>query len=170
MSTANTGWLKDNNGEKFAPKTLSSQVITESGETLDGVLDKYDFVIEEGTKQSGTDPSKSVMYRKWESGVLECWVSNDYSVAVSTAWGSLYYGTVGHIPLINDLVSVYDVVVHASQSSGNIWVTSGNVEISPSARQLSSVYVISPVQNASVNFTINAYIKGRWKGSSSTGK
>ena len=30
-TTVKTGWLKDNNGEKFAPKTLSSQVQTNDG-------------------------------------------------------------------------------------------------------------------------------------------
>ena len=36
MSTViNTGWLKDNNGEKFAPKTLISQVITSEGKTYE---------------------------------------------------------------------------------------------------------------------------------------
>ena len=33
MSTVKTGWLKDNNGDKFAPKTLTSQV-----QTSDGIL------------------------------------------------------------------------------------------------------------------------------------
>ena len=32
-TTIKTGWLKDNNGEKFAPKTLTSQV-----QTSDGIL------------------------------------------------------------------------------------------------------------------------------------
>lgn len=40
MSTVNTGWLKDDNGEKFAPKTLSSQVITNDGVTLESVINE----------------------------------------------------------------------------------------------------------------------------------
>ena len=31
MTMVNTGWLKDENGNKFAPKTLLSQVITKDG-------------------------------------------------------------------------------------------------------------------------------------------
>lgn len=34
-TTVKTGWLKDNNGEKFAPKTLSSQVQTSDGTLLE---------------------------------------------------------------------------------------------------------------------------------------
>ena len=40
MSTVNTGWLKDNNGEKFAPKTLSSQVMTKDGISIDTLLNE----------------------------------------------------------------------------------------------------------------------------------
>lgn len=39
-TTVNIGWLKDNNGEKFAPKTLSSQVITVDGVTLESKINE----------------------------------------------------------------------------------------------------------------------------------
>lgn len=35
MSTVKTGWLKNNNGEKFAPKTLLSQVVASDGVTFE---------------------------------------------------------------------------------------------------------------------------------------
>lgn len=58
MTTINTGWLKNNNGEKFSPKTLSSQVITPDGIILedkiqsdfDVTLDKVDKLSEEVIK------------------------------------------------------------------------------------------------------------------------
>lgn len=34
MSTVNIGWLKDENGDKFAPKTLASQVFDSNGESI----------------------------------------------------------------------------------------------------------------------------------------
>ena len=37
-TTIKTGWLKDNNGDKFAPKTLSSQVVTSDGATLESKI------------------------------------------------------------------------------------------------------------------------------------
>ena len=37
-TTVKTGWLKDKNGEKFAPKTLSSQVVTNDGTILEDKL------------------------------------------------------------------------------------------------------------------------------------
>ena len=35
MTTINTGWLKNNDGEKFAPKTLASQVLTKDGVSIE---------------------------------------------------------------------------------------------------------------------------------------
>ena len=37
-TTINVGWLNDKNGDKFAPKTLSSQVITSEGITLENKI------------------------------------------------------------------------------------------------------------------------------------
>ena len=35
MSAVQTGWIKNEDGEKFAPKTLASQVMTSNGESID---------------------------------------------------------------------------------------------------------------------------------------
>lgn len=44
-TTINTGWLKDNNGDKFAPKTLSSQIITNEGTLFeDEIQEKIDNI------------------------------------------------------------------------------------------------------------------------------
>ena len=39
-TTVNTGWLKDNNGEKFAPKTLASQVVNAEGISIENKLNE----------------------------------------------------------------------------------------------------------------------------------
>jgi hypothetical protein len=38
-TTVKTGWLNDKNGDKFAPKTLISQVQTNDGTSLEDELD-----------------------------------------------------------------------------------------------------------------------------------
>ena len=51
-----------------------------------------DFVVEQGTEGIW-------YYRKWNSGVAECWCRNNVDVNVNIAWGSaLHYGV---IPTIN---------------------------------------------------------------------
>ena len=50
MSTiVNTGWLKDNNGEKFAPKTLSSQVVTSDGTILESKINAMEATLSDVT-------------------------------------------------------------------------------------------------------------------------
>ena len=50
-------------------------------------LNKYsDFVVEQDTKNGWT-------YRKWNSGVAECWKILTHKTAITTAWGALYHGT-----------------------------------------------------------------------------
>lgn len=40
MPKFNLGWLKDKNGEKFAPKTFTKQVISKTGENLENILEE----------------------------------------------------------------------------------------------------------------------------------
>lgn len=49
--------------------------------TLGGV--QMDYIVEQGTKSSW-------LYRKWDSGVMECWRRLQLTTNVSTAWGNLY--------------------------------------------------------------------------------
>lgn len=46
---------------------------------------EIDFIVEEGSNSNGS-------YRKWESGILECWISTSQNVALNSAYGSLYKG------------------------------------------------------------------------------
>lgn len=51
-----------------------------------GITEPDDYVIEEGTSGIWT-------YRKWASGVSECWGIYSYTVSSWSSWGSMYYGT-----------------------------------------------------------------------------
>lgn len=52
MSTINIGWLKNKNGEKFAPKTLVSQVVTQDGIALENSIEER---IEESKTYTDTE-------------------------------------------------------------------------------------------------------------------
>ena len=45
-----------------------------------------DHVMEQGTKNGWT-------YRKWQSGIAECWYRKEHTVAITDPWGNLYAGT-----------------------------------------------------------------------------
>ena len=55
MSTVKTGWLKNNNGEKFAPKTLISQVVTNDGVTLENKLNEDYLLLENNITEKLTE-------------------------------------------------------------------------------------------------------------------
>lgn len=46
MSKVNLGWLKDKNGDKFAPKTITTQVISETGGKLEDRLKNTEKVLD----------------------------------------------------------------------------------------------------------------------------
>ena len=56
--------------------------------TLTKVLDalKCDYIVEQGTDGIWT-------YRKWNSGIAECWGEYSYSVTTSSVWASPIYIT-----------------------------------------------------------------------------
>ena len=47
---------------------------------------EVDYIVEQGT-------SGNWIYRKWNSGVAECWCHHRYTPTGSTAWGGVYYTT-----------------------------------------------------------------------------
>jgi hypothetical protein len=50
-TTIKTGWLNDKNGDKFAPKTLTSQVQTNDGVLLDTKLDEIKESVDNAVSQ-----------------------------------------------------------------------------------------------------------------------
>ena len=57
-TTVNVGWLNDENGDKFAPKTLSSQVINNDGTSLQNTLN---------TMTSNIENKAQVQFITWEA-------------------------------------------------------------------------------------------------------
>lgn len=52
--SAKTGWVKDNNGNKIAPKTFTSQVMTSDGTSLDDVISELHKESSSGSSTSNT--------------------------------------------------------------------------------------------------------------------
>ena len=69
-----------NNVEIYSKGTINCK----SPLAIKGVEMK-DFVVEQGTSDGWT-------YRKWNSGVAECWKTVTHKTAISSTWGSFYVG------------------------------------------------------------------------------
>ena len=118
-----------------------------------------DFVVEQGT-------SGDWSYRKWNSGIAECWARKAVSTAVNTAWGNLYVSgslsstniafpfTFKAIPMINVNLS--------GSGSGAFLIASGS---SSSSTTQTGGYEIArgSASSTAANYAINYDVRGRWK-------
>lgn len=126
---------------------------SKNGYTFDGAtLD--DFVVEEGTSGIWT-------YRKWNSGIAECW--GKYSItdlACTTALGNMYRTAVfqpSAFPFT--LSSVYLFADYESAGYGAfLWATTN-----ASTTQPPSYYLVRPTSATISSGTVKLYAKGKWK-------
>lgn len=125
--------------------------------TIDGLTtDTFcaDFVVEQGTKGIWT-------YRKWSSGIAECWGGQSYSsMAVNQAYGNLYYHQSSPIllPFTFRKLANIQATVHAT-TSGLFGVS---VKNGTSTSQI-AYYITSAKAEASANLTVELHVSGRWK-------
>jgi hypothetical protein len=119
-------------------------------------LESHDFIAEQGTSGIWT-------YRKWNSGIAECWARKQFTnVAVTTSWGSGYYASIGLLADYPFAFADYPCVNMTLQAStGNGWGIYNNSNYSVS--NAGSVFVYNPSSQSAVNITVNAHAIGRWK-------
>lgn len=115
-----------------------------------------DYIIEEGTSGIWT-------YRKWDSGISECWGTSTRSNVEMGQWGStaLYYGTISADSWPSDLfTSAPNANMFARVSGGNGWLTQ-TVNMTESSTGTRYVIGVSNTALSAVNVVTHAY--GRWK-------
>lgn len=122
--------------------------------------DVVDYVIEE----QGTAANNTWNYRKWQSGVLECWARFYInSMNISTTSGQLKYASV----TISDrtypvaFISNPIVTIDGNVTNGNGWCVMNNTNYS--ATQMGNVYAYAPTSQTGVGVTVNVMAIGRWK-------
>lgn len=115
-----------------------------------------DYIIEQGTEGIWT-------YRKWASGIAECWCSYTSELSVSTPWGtgnSHYHDTVSAKNFPSNLfASKPNVLVQMEEDTGNVF------PVKKVATQYSTgeMYCVSPNQLNSAFVYIYIEAKGRWE-------
>lgn len=120
-----------------------------------------DYVVEQGTKGIWT-------YRKWDSGIAECWGQTHHSVPTSTAWGNIFVSQELPAQTYPITFSGYPVeVASVSTRAGLSTVQTWLAQASTSARSetTSGIYrVCRPnSQSTAKYYTIVYDVKGRWK-------
>lgn len=131
---------------------------TQTVSAIDDTLVTSDFIIEQGTSGDWT-------YRKWNSGLAECWARIAVNTAVQTQWGGLYVSgslsatnltfpfTFTAIPMINVNLS--------GSGSGAFIIASGS---GSSSTTKTGIYEIARgTSAAAANYGVNYDVRGRWK-------
>ena len=110
-----------------------------------------DKVIEEGSNSNGS-------YRKWESGILECWIRTTQTIAINNAYGNLYLNNwVWTFPV--SFISAPTVTCSEFHwGTGGSWGTVAN-----STTTTATLRGIDNASRAANTTAISAYAIGKWK-------
>ena len=110
-----------------------------------------DYIIEEGTSGDSS-------YRKWNSGIVECWVRTQQNIAINTAYGSLYQGTWTWTFPITFIANPTVICSRFKWGTSASWGT-----VSTETTTEASLRGIDISSRASGSTIIAAYAIGRWK-------
>lgn len=110
-----------------------------------------DFVVEQGT-------SGIWSYRKWASGIAECWGRREFgNVYCNTEYYGTYYGSAIAINFPSGLFSEAPSCQCTAESQ-YVWVTHDK----PTAAKFPVTYYYSP-QSGTYDVSVNLYAVGKWK-------
>lgn len=124
-----------------------------------GVVAPADYIVEKGT-------SSGWQYRKWNSGVAECW--RDLSVsgkACSTAVGSWYRTvplSVDAYPFTFTAAPNLQMQFETFAGTGGLVWSTGTASSTPKTRP-ANIYIIRMASAASITGTVHYYAIGKWK-------
>ena len=119
-----------------------------------------DYIVEQGTSGIWT-------YRKWNSGIAECWISTATSVIGSTASGALsggYYAQLnsppfGYLPI---KFVTYPSIVGSARLGSGLGFLSASVNVNASGTTVAFLSCWGNQASTSIN-EISLELKGRWK-------
>lgn len=110
-----------------------------------------DYVVEQGISGNWT-------YRKWNSGVSECWGRHSVTLNVNISWGGTYYGVASAIAFPSGLFKS-NPKAEFQVENGNLWLAT----YAPVASATDAIYLISSAINNNCHAYIVIHAKGEWK-------
>ena len=126
-----------------------------------------DYIVEQGTVTTGSGNSAANwVYRKWNSGIAECWCRKHISTAVNTAWGNLFVSGALSYTNITWGVDFIEIPVAnitiAPNASGAFLIAGGSTSLTKDNTGGYEIARGSALASAG-SFYINYYGIGRWK-------
>lgn len=114
-----------------------------------------DFVTSQGTSGIWT-------YRKWKSGIAECWCQYSFTTAISTAWGVLYESGAVTLPSFPFTFSqIPQVHISADNSSNALFIERGNSSAWATVSNPGKMYAVRPMSTASTTYKVGIYAIGK---------
>lgn len=131
---------------------MSAQDVSDFVDGLNATgIHAVDYVVEEGTIGDSS-------YRKWNSGIAECWIRTSQNVAINTSYGSLYQGTWTWNFPITFIEAPTANCSHFKWGTGASWGS-----VSTTATTSAGLRGLDTNSRASGTTTISAYAIGKWK-------
>lgn len=114
-----------------------------------------DFVTAQGT-------SGMWSYRKWKSGIAECWCQYSFTAAITTAWGVLYESGAVTLPSFPFTFSqIPQVHISADNSSNALLIERGNSSAWATVSGPGKMYAVRPMSTASTTYKVGIYAIGK---------
>ena len=114
-----------------------------------------DFVIQQGTSGAWT-------YRKWKSGIAECWCQHSFTATVSVAWGVLFESAAISLPAFPfSFAEIPQVHISAGNCNYAMFVERGSTDAWASKTSPGVMYVVRPNTVPSASYQVNIYALGK---------
>lgn len=116
-----------------------------------------DYVVEQGTSGIWT-------YRKWESGIVECWGSLSCSnIAVDSAWGGVYESTGQRLAFPDGVFTAAPDYCSITYGGGSEAALSIEIDSEPTASQTQRFYFTRGSSATITSAKVQIHAIGRWK-------
>lgn len=116
-----------------------------------------DYVVEQGTSGIWT-------YRKWSSGIAECWGAQSYSnIAVTKTWGSVYESGVESLSFPSGLFTETPEYCSITYGGGSAAVLSMEIFSEPTSSLTQKFYFTRGSSDTITSAKVHVYAIGRWK-------
>ena len=134
---------------------MSSSDITSFIDSLNGTpVAPDDYVVEQGASGIWT-------YRKWNSGIAECWGYSDLGdITIGNVYGSVYYAYASSMDYPFAFSSAPSLLVTAHSVGGRVWASPYP---HPSASRTPQITIFAPVSLTNQRVYVIYHAMGRWK-------
>ena len=150
--TPNLQLIKPDGTDNISISDLNSNF-----ETIDQAITdiKVDYVIAQGVQNGWT-------YRRWASGIQECWARVPVSFTTNIGWGTMYRTEVGLYKQTYPVtfVSTPTLIRSFDSDSGTSWALASS---GASASSTGGTMFANPVKGSSERGYLSFHAKGRWK-------